>query len=118
MTDNEFHSILARLREYLASEKVFIQNPTRVREMERAIEIIEELFPNNFKAIKDDPLQMGAVIFHVEGGDMVIRGERELSLFAELAQLLDNFEIYPTSRDSIRFAAVMQEVYINVANMK
>lgn len=115
MTNTEFHEILAQLRDYLESEKVFIQNPMRVREMNRALEIINELFPDAQKGIKDDPLQMGAVILTVDAGDIVVRGERELSLFAELTDLVDNFEIYPTSRDSIHFAAVMQQVYLNIA---
>lgn len=118
MTNTEFHEILAKLREYLESEKVFIKNPMRVREMNRALEIINELFPDSQKAIKDDPLQMGAVILTVDGGDIIIRGERELSLFAELTSLIDNFEIYPTSRENIHFAAVMQEVYLNISNKK
>ena len=118
LTNTEFHEILAKLREYLESEKVFIKNPIRVREMNRALEIINELFPDSQKEIKDDPLQMGAVILTVDGGDIVIRGERELALFSELTSLIDNFEIYPTSRDNIHFAAVMQEVYLNISNKK
>lgn len=112
---NDFHSILAGLKEYLASEKVFIENPIRAREMARAMEILTELFPNDPKHVKDDPLQMGAAILCVDGIDMVIRGERELALFSELCSLVDNFEIYPTSKESIHFAAVMQQVYINIA---
>ena len=115
MFNSEFHSILDGLRKYLESEKVFIENPIRAREMARAMEIMTELFPNNPKRVEDDPLQMGAAILCVDGGDIVIRGERELALFAELCSLVDNFEIYPTSRDSIHFAAVMQQVYINIA---
>lgn len=118
LTNTEFYEILAKLREYLESEKVFIKNPIRVREMNRALEIINELFPDSQKEIKDDPLQMGAVILTVDGGDIVIRGERELALFSELTSLIDNFEIYPTSRDNIHFAAVMQEVYLNISNKK
>lgn len=118
MSNTEFYEILAKLREYLESEKVFIKNPIRVREMNRALEIINELFPDSQKEIKDDPLQMGAVILTVDGGDIVIRGERELALFSELTSLIDNFEIYPTSRDNIHFAAVMQEVYLNISNKK
>ena len=118
LTNTEFHEILTKLREYIESEKVFIKNPIRVREMNRALEIINELFPDSQKEIKDDPLQMGAVILTVDGGDIVIRGERELALFSEVTSLIDNFEIYPTSRDNIHFAAVMQEVYLNISNKK
>ena len=118
MTDKEFHEILDKLKVYLEAEKVFIKNPFKAREMHRAIEIINELFPDSQREIKEDPLQLGAVIFTVDSYDMVVRGERELALFAELMSLIDNFEVYAASKDSIHFAAVMQEVYLKITQGK
>lgn len=115
MTDNEFYDILAGLRAHLSKEKVFIKNPLRAREMTRAMEIIAELFPDRPKRIENDPLQMGSVIFCVDGCDMVIRGQRELKLFSELCSLINNFGIYPIGDESVCFEAMMREVYIDVA---
>lgn len=109
--DSEFYELLKQLREHINIEKVFIENPFRMAEVERAMSILGELFPKKEKFLKDDPLQMGAVILCVDSFDMCIRGEYELALFAELCSLVDNFEIYPTSCDSMHFAAVMQGAY-------
>lgn len=118
MTDNELYEILAKLKAYLEAKKTFIQNPLKVNKVNRAIDIINELFPDSEREIKDDPLQMGAIILSVDSGDIVIRGERELALFAELTSLIDNFEIYPTKGNNLHFAAVMQEVFVRIQQGK
>lgn len=111
MDNREFRGFLDRLKEYLDKEKVFIENPFRMAEVERVMDILIELFPDQEKGIKDDPLQMGAVILYVEGTGIVARGEDELALFAELCSLVDNFEVYSTDSERVRFAAVMQGAY-------
>ena len=47
---------------------------------------------------------------HMESIDIVVRGTREIELFADLIALADNFEIYPIGDESICFAAVFQGV--------
>lgn len=114
MDDKEFECIMQELREYLKREKTFILNPLRMNDFKRAIEIANELFPDYKMEIKDDPLQMGAEIIRIEGTDILARGEREINLFCEMVSLADNFEIYPVSENTIRFAAVFQKVLTKV----
>ena len=111
MDNREFYGILDGLRAYLESEKVFVTNPFRMAEVERAVDILVELFPEKEKYIKDDPLQMGALILCVDSFDFTVRGEYELALFAEFCSLVDNFEVYSTGVENVHFAAVMQGAY-------
>ena len=111
MDNKQFYGILDGLREYLETEKVFVANPFRMAEVERAVDILVELFPEQEKRIEDDPLQMGALILCVDSFDFSVRGEYDLVLFAELCSLVDNFEVYSTGNESVHFAAVMQGVY-------
>ena len=113
MSDKEFMSFLDELRAYLEKEKVFVQNPSRVQNVARVKEIINELFPNSAVEIKNDQLQTGAIVLSFDRNDIVVRGQRELELFAELASLVDNFEIYE-KQNKIHFAAVMQGVLIRI----
>ena len=112
MNDKEFYKILEQIRKYLEQEKSFVENPARMKDAARAVEIIDELFPNAVRGIKDDALQTGALVLSVDSNDMVVRGDEELEKFAELMDLIDNFEIYSTKGTQIHFAAVMQKVFI------
>ena len=114
MNDKEFEQIMQTLQEYLEKEKTFVINPFRMKDFKRAVEIANELFYDHKTEIKDDPLQMGAVIIRIEGMDILMRGEREINLFCEMISLADNFEIYPVSENSIRFAAVFQNVLTKI----
>ncbi len=114
MTDNEFFSILSDLKAYLASKKTFIENPFRVREFENAVHIARKLFPDAKIEIKDDPLQMGAMIFAIEDYDLDVSGETEINLFAEMTAKADNFETYPTDNGSVRLAVLFQNVLVRV----
>ena len=116
LNDEQFYEILAKLKKHLESEKVFIQNPFRAREMVRAVEIMHELFPEDEVEIKDDPLQTGAMIISVEMPYMVIRGERELALFNELTGLINNFEVTSEmKKESVQFSVVIQEVNVRIS---
>lgn len=114
MNDKEFTQFTENLQAYLEREKTFVINPLRMEEFERGVNIASELFPDSKIEIKDDPLQMGAKIIHVEDTDILMRGEREINLFCEMISLADNFEIYPVSENTIRFSAVFQEVLTNI----
>lgn len=115
MTDEQFHKILSNLKRYLEAEKTFVQNPLRTRDMIRALEIMHEIFPQDEIEVKDDPLQLGSVILSVKMPYMVVRGARELDLFSELAEIIDNFEVTSQmNEEDVRFSVVMQEVYIRV----
>ena len=115
MDDKEFEQIMQELREYLKREKTFIINPLRMKDLERALEIANELFPDHKTEIKDDSIQMGSEIIRIEGMDILIRGKSEINLFCEMISLADNFEIYSISENNIRFAAVFQNVLTKIS---
>lgn len=114
LNEEQFEQLINKLNEYLQSEKVFVKNPIKTRATIRAVKILHELFPDDAMEIKDDPLQMGAVVVCVDTPMFVIRGKGKLNLFSELASIVDNFEIINGKGDEVHFAAVIQNVYIKI----
>lgn len=114
MNDNEMQAVFQKLKEYLDKEKVFIENPFKMQNVRRAVEILHELFPDIEINIENDPLQMGALIISFTAFDVLVRGAQELDLFAEFTTLVDNFEIYAVTRESVHFAAVIQQALIRI----
>ena len=106
MNDKEFGLLAEGLRAYLEREKMFVKNPARFAEVERAFDIAQKLFSDSEVSIADDPIQMGALILRIEGYDIIIRGQEEIDLFSELISKANNFEIYATADEKIRFALV------------
>ena len=104
MNDNEFLSFVHSLEEHLKMPKTFVYNYARIAEVNRAMEIANELFPEMEIKIKDDPLQLGSLILLISGFDMTISGKREIELFRELISMADNFEIYPKGNENIKFS--------------
>ena len=114
MNDKQFQQFLSELQAYLKQPKVFITNIDRAREFYNAVHLAQELFSGDTVEIKEDPLQTGAMILHVEMMDMVIRGQKEIKAFSEMIELADNFEIYHVGKGNICFAAVFQKVHKRV----
>lgn len=110
LNDQQFQQFLSKLQEHINQPKVFVTDINRAREFYNAIDLAKTLFPDAKIEIRDDPLQTGAMSLHMESIDIVVRGEREINLFASLIALADNFEIYPISSEEICFAAVFQGV--------
>ena len=109
MEDKEFNIILEAISNHLKREKVFIQNPQRMQDVNRAFEIAKMLFPNHKTEIKDDPLQTGALILQIDctavEASMVPNDEEEIALFTEMVSNATNFEFCEIN-GNIRFAAV------------
>ena len=118
MDDKEFERLMGELEKYLASEKVFIKNPKRIEDVQRATEIAAQLFSESEIAVDDDPLQMGALIVRIDGFDITVRGEREIELFNELVSRADNFEIYPVGDERVRFAILFNNALTRVPQEK
>ena len=110
LNDEQFQQFLSELQKYLKQPKVFVTDIERAREFYSAVDLAKQLFPDATIEIKSDPLQTGAMSLHMESIDIVVRGEREINLFANLITLADNFEIYPVGSEKICFAAVFQGV--------
>lgn len=118
MDDKEFETLIHALSEHLEREKVFIKNPVRFAEVQRATEIASALFTDATIAIDDDPLQMGALIVRIEAFDVTVRGATEIESFAELISKANNFEIYPVGDERLRFALVFRDALIRVPQGK
>jgi hypothetical protein len=114
MNNTEFNALMDALKEYLDKEKVFIKNPERFADIERATEIASALFSDMDIIIKDDPLQMGALIIKITGLDITVRGEREIALFKELISKADNFEIYAFGDDDITFSILFNHALVRL----
>ena len=110
LSNEDFMGLMDELAEYLKKEKVFIQNPVRYTEVRRAVSIAKELFKDYSISIKDDPIQMGALILCISGFDITIQGEEEIALFTELISKANNFEIYPVGDDKVRFSILFANV--------
>ena len=118
LTDAEFMALMGDLNKYLEAKKVFIKNPTRFADVQHATEIAKQLFKGMEIALKDDPLQMGALILCINGFDITVRGEREIKLFQELIDKADNFEIYPAGNESVKFAILFNNALIRLPQGK
>lgn len=114
MTDAEFMNLMGGLRSYLEEKKVFVKNPARFAEVERATEIAAELFDSAEISVTDDVLQLGSLVIHIDAYDITIRGKRELNLFSELVSKADNFEIYPVGDEKLKFALMFNNALIRL----
>lgn len=113
MDDKEFMNLANALGEYLEKPKVFVKNPQRIAEVEQAITIAEQLFPTAKITIKDDPLQMGALILCVEDFDISIG---EIELFCAMVDKANNFSIYPKGNEAIQFSIVFNKALHRIHN--
>lgn len=114
MTDKEFLDILMQLKHYLDSDKTFDINAPRKAEFEMAANLAHELFPEAKIQVKDDPLQMGAMILSVEDFDFDISGEQSIHRFANMTTKADNVEVYAAENGNVCIAMVFQNVLIRV----
>ena len=112
MNDEEFMTILDQLKAYIDSEKTFIENPFRMDEFRKAIKIAATLFPEAKIEVKDDPLQMGAMLLHIEDYDLDIT---EINSFVDLIKLANNWEIYPCQNGNVCLAAVFNNVLVRIS---
>ena len=110
LNNEDFMGLIDELSEYLRKEKVFIQNPVRYAEVQRAATIAKELFKDYSISIKDDPIQMGALVLCISGFDITIQGEEEIALFTELISKANNFEIYPVGDERVKFSIIFANV--------
>ena len=101
MNDENFDTFAELLAEYLKMQKVFIQNPQRMKDVNAATETACRMFPDANVNLEDDPLQMGAIILTIEDFDLVVR---EPYNFIKLIGKANNFEIIRTDTEMVRIA--------------
>lgn len=90
MIEKRTAELMDAFAKYLKMEKVFIQNPARMKTVNAATEIAYKLFPEANITLEDDPLQMGAIFLCIEDVNLVIR---EPKFFTIMVHSADNFEI-------------------------
>lgn len=112
MNDEEFMAILDQLKTYIDRQNTFVENPFRMNEFTKAIKKANELFPEAKITIKDDPLQMGAMILNIEDYDLDIT---ETDYFADLIKSADNWEIYSLPNGNVCLAAVFQHALVKIS---
>ena len=118
MNYSEFMDFIRALTDYLEEEKVFIKNPARMADVERAVNIAKELFTNMQVNVVDDSIQLGSLVVRIDAYDITVRGTRERELFMELISKANNFEIYPVGDEKLRFAIMFDDVLIHAPKGK
>lgn len=111
MNDADFQSILDQLKAYLATKKNFIENPFRLTELKKANDLANQLFPDAKIYLKNDPLEMGAMILCVEDFDLSVT---ETKLFSEMVEKANNFEMYALDNGDVKLAIMFQNVLVRI----
>ena len=111
MNEEEFNNLAAILAEYLETQKVFVQNPKRIEDVNAATETACRLFPEARIEIEDDPLQMGSLILSIEDFELTVR---ETDKFVELISKADNFEIFHCGGDEVRLAILFRNALVRI----
>lgn len=111
MDDENFDIFAELLAEYLKMQKIFIQNPKRMVDVNSATEIACKMFPDANIKLEDDPLQMGAIILAIEDFDFPVR---EPYNFIKLISKANNFEIIHTDTEMIRIAILFANALIRI----
>lgn len=111
MNENEFTEFTDLLTNYLETQKVFVQNPQRMAEVNAATETACRLFPEAEITIEDDPLQMGAVILSIKDYHLIVR---ETTDFIALICAADNFEVYETNQEKIELAILFNNALTRI----
>lgn len=112
MNDEQFMEIINKIKSYLATERKFTINPARHAQLETAVQLACNLFPDAKVYVENDPLQMGAMILCIEDYAIGARGETETSVFSDIIALADNFEIYAIDNETVKFTAVFHNVLV------
>ena len=112
MNEENFSKFAAIVEEYLETQKVFVQNPQRMQEVNAATEMACRLFPEANIEICDDPLQMGAVILSIEDFGIVVR---EPEIFSALISKADNFEVYHETEDVVRLSILFRGALVRIS---
>ena len=115
MDERDFLEMLGGLSDYLKEEKTFIQNPSRIADVQRAYELAKELFPEAEEiSVIDDPLQTGALTISIRDYEMFVRGSRDIALFNELIKNADNFEFIPYGEGEVKFSLLFTDALIRI----
>ena len=110
MSEKHFYDFVDLLTDYLGTQKLFVPNWTKMAEVNAATETACRLFPNAEINIKDDPLQMGAVILEIRDCFITVR---EIERFIKLIRKANNFEIM-CDADEVRLSILFDKALIKI----
>ena len=113
MNEDAFMQFADALTQYLETQKVFIPNTKRLRDVNEAMEMAKRLFPDAKITIKDDSLQMGSLILCIEDFDLTVR---ETKLFDGLVGKASNFEIYSVGDENVKIAILFNHALTRITN--
>lgn len=107
----EFDAEIQGLKEYLDAPKMGITNLARYQELvdsyEKIKRIILSVDPDATIEIIEGALQLGAVAIRAVTNDVTVYDTAE---FAEATKNANNFQIYPTADDRIKFDVLFEGV--------
>ena len=107
----ELDAELQKIKEYLDAPKVGMVNAARQQEVFDAYAIIKNLimFESVDASIEmnEDALQTGAMVIEVTTSDITVY---DMEAFAEAIKNADNFQIFPTADDRVKFDILFEGV--------
>lgn len=110
MSEEHFYDFAELLTEYLETQKIFVPNFQRMKEVNTATEMAYKLFPKADISLKDDPLQMGAIILEIKDCVIVVR---ETEKFTKLISKANNFDILCSGED-IKLSILFDNALIKI----
>ena len=102
---------LQKLKEYLDAPKMGVPNAARQQEVIDSYNIIKNIIlsedPNATVEIIEGALQLGSVVIRAVTSDVTVY---DTAAFAEATKNADNFQIYPTADDRVKFDILFEGV--------
>ena len=108
MGAEELYEMRKKLTAHLKERGESEVAPERRLEFERTLEAVRDYMPSAQIEVRDDPLQLGALIVKIEGYGFEVNGLEGVRIFSRLVETAGNFEIYPVDADRIGLAIVLQ----------
>lgn len=112
MSDEVFKKFADCMGKYLRETKVFMKNPRRIADVEKAMEMAYKLFPEATITIADDPLQIGTMFLRIRDFDLAVR---EIKNFEQLISKADGFEIYPVDKEDVIISLMFNNALIRIS---
>ena len=107
----EFDAEIQKFKEYLDAPKVGVTNLARYREVADSYQKIKNIVlsedPDATIEIIEGALQLGSVVIRAVTSDVTVYDTAE---FTEAIKNADNFQIYPTADDRIKFDVLFEGV--------
>lgn len=115
MKNKEFIDFMRNIKKYHDAEKTFAENHKRIEEINNAANMAQNLFDDASVYVKQDPMQLGALIICIESDDIVLRGLGEINIFHEIISKASNIEIYAMDHGKIRCSILFNDAFILMA---